>query len=157
MDWNVGDIVEGKITGISKFGAFVEMAPGAVGLVHISEISAEYVSDINEIYNVGDQVKAKVISTEKGKISLSIKQISAPVPQRKEFKEKKQRTPRPKYQSPGRPGDATWETPVQDTAMSFEDKLNKFKMASDEKLFDLKKKNGVDGKRRSKRGTAPVI
>ncbi|MBR2476864.1 MAG: S1 RNA-binding domain-containing protein [Clostridia bacterium] len=157
MEWNVGDIVEGKITGISKFGAFVEMAPGAVGLVHISEISTEYVSDIGEIYSVGDQVKAKVISTEKGKISLSIKQLSTPAPKKKEFKEKKQHTPRPKYQSPGRPGDVTWEIPAQDADMSFEDKLSKFKMTSDEKLFDLKKKNGADGRRRSKRGAAPII
>lgn len=157
MEWNVGDIVEGKITGISKFGAFVEMAPGAVGLVHISEISAEYVSDINEIHSVGDLVKAKIISTEKGKISLSIKQLNAPAKPKKEFKEKKQHTPRPKYQSPGRPGDAIWETPKQDMDMSFEDKLSKFKMASDEKLLDLKKKNGVEGKRRNKRGSSPII
>ena len=141
MDWNVGDIVEGKITGISKFGAFVEMAPGAVGLVHISEISTEYVADINEIHSVGDQVKAKIISTEKGKISLSIKQLSAPAKPKKEFKEKKQFTSRPKYQSPGRPGDAVWETPSQDADMSFEDKLSKFKQDSDEKMLSLKRSN----------------
>lgn len=157
MEWNVGDIVEGKITGISNFGAFVEMAPGKVGLVHISEISAQYVANISDVYSVGDEVKAKVISTDKGKISLSIKQLEAPAPQKKEFKEKKARTPRPKYQSPGRPGDAAWEEPINDADMSFEDKLNKFKLASDEKLLDLKRKSGNDGKRRSKRGAAPII
>ena len=157
MDWNVGDIVEGKITGISNFGAFVEMAPGKVGLVHISEISSQYVSNINDVYSVGDEVKAKIISVENGKISLSIKQLDGPAPQKKEFKEKKAHAPRPKYQSPGRPGDATWETPVLDTDMSFEDKLNKFKLTSDEKLLDLKKKSGNDGKRRGKRGMTPIV
>ncbi len=157
MDWNVGDIVEGKITGISNFGAFVELAPGKVGLVHISEISSQYVANINDVYSVGDEVKAKVISTDKGKISLSIKQLDGPVPQKKEFKEKKTHTPRPKYQSPGRPGDATWETPATDIDMSFEDKLNKFKLTSDEKLYALKKKSGNDGKRRGKRGMAPIV
>ena len=157
MDLNVGDIVEGKITGISKFGAFVEFGEGKVGLVHISEISSHYVSDINEIYSVGDIVTAKIISTDKNKISLSIKQIESPAPQKKEFKEKKKFTPKPKYSSPGRPGDAVWETATVDKDMSFEDKLNLFKMASDEKLGDLKKKNGNDGKRRSKRGMTPII
>ena len=157
MEWNVGDIVEGKITGISNFGAFVEMAPGKVGLVHISEISAHYVANINDVYSVGDEVKAKVISTDKGKISLSIKQLEIAAAPKKEFKEKKVRTPRPTYQSPGRPGDAIWEEPENDADLSFEDKLNKFKLASDEKLFDLKKKSGNDGKRRGKRGAAPII
>lgn len=157
MEWNVGDIVEGKITGISNFGAFIEMAPGKVGLVHISEISSQYVSNINDVYSVGDVVKAKVISTDKGKISLSIKQVDAPEAQQKEPKEKKVRTPRPKYQSPGRPGDAIWEAPTHDAELSFEDKLNKFKLASDEKLSDLKKKNGNDSKRRGKRGAVPIV
>ncbi len=158
MDWNIGDVIEGKITGISGFGAFVEIAPGKSGLVHISEISAQYVANINDVYSVGDVVKAKIISTDKGKISLSIKQLEAPAPQKKEFKEKKMRAPRPKYESPGRPGDAAWEAPAEDADLSFEDKLNKFKMTSDEKLYALKKKSGNDGKRRGKRGgAAPVI
>lgn len=157
MDWNVGDIVEGKITGISNFGAFVEFAPGKVGLVHISEIASHYVANINDVYSVGDEVKAKIISEQNGKISLSIKQTQEPAPEKKEFKGKKTYTPKPKYQSPGRPGDAIWEAPVADADMSFEDKLNKFKLASDEKLGDLKKKNGNDGKRRGKRGSVPMI
>ena len=158
MDWNVGDIVEGKITGISNFGAFVEIAPGKVGLVHISEVASQYVANINDIYSVGDEVKAKVISVEKNKISLSIKQTEAPSePSKKEPREKKKFSPKPKYQSPGRPGDAVWEVSSHDDDLSFEDKLNKFKMASDEKLGDLKKKSGNDGKRRSRKGMAPLV
>ena len=158
MEVNIGEIVEGKITGISKFGAFVEVAPGKSGLVHISEISNGYISDINEIYKVGDVVKVKVISVEGGKLSLSIKQTlpkdSAPA---KDRREKKPSTPRPKYQSPGRPGDAVWETSTGDAELSFEDKLKKFQMASDEKLSELKRKNNTDGKRRGRRGGVPVV
>ncbi len=159
MEWKVGDVVEGKITGISKFGAFVEFAPGKVGLVHISEISTGYVSDINEIHKVGDAVTVKIISEEKGKISLSIKQTmsGAESSPKKEFKEKKKSAPKAKYQSPGRPGDAVWEKAPADSGLSFEDKLSLFKQASDEKLGDLKKKNNMDGKRRSRRGSAPLI
>ena len=158
MEWKVGDVVEGKITGISKFGAFVEFAPGKVGLVHISEISTGYVSDINEIHKVGDAVTVKIISEEKGKISLSIKQTmsDAEAKPKKEFKEKKS-APKERYQSPGRPGDAVWEKAPADTGLSFEDKLSLFKQASDEKLGDLKKKNNMEGKRRSRRGSASVI
>lgn len=157
MEWKVGDIVEGKITGISKFGAFVEFAPGKIGLVHISEISTGYVSDINEIHKVGDSVRVKIISDENGKISLSIKQTMADAAPKKENREKKKSGPRVKYQSPGRPGDAVWETTVADAGMSFEDKLNLFKQLSDEKLGDLKRKNNADGKRRSRRGAAPSM
>ena len=77
MDWNVGDIVEGKITGISKFGAFVEMAPGAVGLVHISEMSDRFVKHPSEVLSVGDVVKVRVLAVDvkKKRISLSMKNI----------------------------------------------------------------------------------
>lgn len=154
MEFNVGDVADGKITGISKFGAFVELEPGKVGLVHISEISTGYVSDINDIHSVGDVVKVKVISFEKGKMSLSIKQTMTESAPKKEFKEKKPHTPKARYQSPGRPGDAVWESATGDDGLSFEDKLNKFKMASDEKLSYLKKKN-MDSKRRSRKGDIP--
>lgn len=158
MELSIGEVVEGKITGISKFGAFVEVAPGKSGLVHISEISNGYISDINDIYKVGDVVKVKIISAEGGKLSLSIKQTlptdHAPA---RERRERKPSTPRPRYQSPGRPGDAVWETASADADLSFEDKLKKFQMASDEKLSELKRKNNTDGKRRGRRGSAPVI
>lgn len=156
MELNVGDIVEGKITGISNFGAFVEFAEGKVGLVHISEISSHYVSNINDIYSVGDEVKAKVISTDKNKISLSFKRLEAPASEGKP-REKKKFAPKPKYQSPGRPGDAVWEAAPAEEGLSFEDKLSRFKLASDEKLFDLKKKNGPESKRRGKKGMAPMV
>ena len=75
MEWNVGDIVEGKITGISKFGAFVEMAPGAVGLVHISEITDRYINHPSEVLKVGQVVKVwvKEVDLKKKRIGLTMK------------------------------------------------------------------------------------
>jgi general stress protein 13 len=79
----VGDIVEGKITGIKPFGAFVAIDNQHQGLVHISEVSHEYVKDINDILHVGDTVKVKItkIEEESGKVSLSIRQTQ-PAPER---------------------------------------------------------------------------
>lgn len=75
MALEVGNIVEGTITGIAKFGAFVELPDKKVGLVHISEVANEYVNDVNDYLKVKDKVKVKVITIdEKGKIALSIKQ-----------------------------------------------------------------------------------
>src|SRR5690606_34055082 len=65
---------KGKVTGITNFGAFVELPEGSTGLVHISEVADTYVKDINEFLKVGDQVEVKVMNVGKdGKIGLSIK------------------------------------------------------------------------------------
>lgn len=79
----VGDVIEGKITGIKPFGAFVAIDNEHQGLVHISEVSHEYVKDINDVLHVGDSVKVKItkIEEESGKISLSIRQTQ-PAPER---------------------------------------------------------------------------
>ncbi|PFK36823.1 RNA-binding protein S1 [Bacillus cereus] len=74
MSIEVGSKLQGKVTGITNFGAFVELPEGLTGLVHISEVADNYVKDINEHLKVGDQVEVKVINVEKdGKIGLSIK------------------------------------------------------------------------------------
>lgn len=76
MSIEVGDKLQGKITGITNFGAFVELPGGSTGLVHISEVADNYVKDINDHLKVGDQVEVKVINVEKdGKIGLSIKKL----------------------------------------------------------------------------------
>lgn len=74
MALEVGQIVEGKVTGITNFGAFVELPNGQTGLVHISEVAAEYVKDINQFLKQNDLVKVKVLNLDKGKIGLSIRQ-----------------------------------------------------------------------------------
>ena len=76
MQVEEGKILTGKITGITNFGAFVDLGDGVTGLVHISEISTSYVKDINDHVKVGDTVDVKVLPADKkGKIGLSIKQV----------------------------------------------------------------------------------
>ena len=73
----VGSILEGRVTTITKFGAFVELPGKRSGLVHISEVSDAFVRDVNDFLKVHDTVQVKVISVdEKGKIALSIKQAA---------------------------------------------------------------------------------
>ncbi|MCF6160117.1 MAG: S1 domain-containing RNA-binding protein [Furfurilactobacillus sp.] len=73
MAVEVGNKVSGKVTGITNFGAFVDLGEHQSGLVHISQISNEYIKDIHDVLNVGDEVTVKVLSMEKGKIALSMK------------------------------------------------------------------------------------
>ncbi|NLY88464.1 MAG: S1 RNA-binding domain-containing protein [Firmicutes bacterium] len=74
MSFTAGQIVEGKVTGITNFGAFVELAPGTTGLVHISEVADVYVKDINEFLKMNESVRVKILSIKDGKIGLSIRQ-----------------------------------------------------------------------------------
>jgi polyribonucleotide nucleotidyltransferase len=73
---NVGDVYEGEVEEIVDFGAFVEILPGRVGLLHLSEIAYEYVTDVRDHLNVGDKIKVKIIEVgQEGKFSLSIKAL----------------------------------------------------------------------------------
>lgn len=83
MQLEVGKIVEGKVTGITKFGAFVELPTGEVGMVHISEVAPTYVNDISEHLTNGQTVTVKVLAiNEDNKISLSIKRAMKPAPRK---------------------------------------------------------------------------
>ena len=76
MAIEVGSIVEGTVSGITNFGAFVELPEGKVGLIHISEVADEYVSDVKDFLKEKDKVKVKVLNIDdKGKIGLSIKRL----------------------------------------------------------------------------------
>lgn len=76
MSIEVGSIVEGRVTGITRFGAFVELENGKTGLVHISEVADAYVKDINDYLKENDTVKVKVLNISDGKIGLSIRQAN---------------------------------------------------------------------------------
>lgn len=76
MALEVGSIVEGKVTGITHFGAFVELAEGKTGLVHISEVADAYVHDIKDFIKQDDVIKVKIINMQEGKIGLSIRQVT---------------------------------------------------------------------------------
>jgi polyribonucleotide nucleotidyltransferase len=70
----VGKVYEGKVVRIMNFGAFVELAPNKDGLIHISKLSKERVAKVEDVVNIGDEVKVKVIEIDRmGKISLSLK------------------------------------------------------------------------------------
>ena len=74
MSIEVGSKVSGKISGITNFGAFVDLGDKKTGLVHISEVSDGFVKDIHDVLTVGDTVTVKVLSVgDDGKISLSIR------------------------------------------------------------------------------------
>lgn len=142
MQLNVGDIVEGKVTGLTNFGAFVKLTSGEVGMVHISEVASSYVKDIKEHLSEGQDVKAKVLSiNETGKISLSIKQAE-PKPaenrEKKEFKGEKTFEKRPA--KPRRSSPPVWQGNRQEEKpQSFEDMMAKFKQTSDERQAGMKK------------------
>ena len=81
MEFGVGSVLEGKVTGITKFGAFVSLPEGKSGLVHISEIAYSYVNDVKDHLKEGQEVKVKVIGIdENGRINLSIKKAMDPPP-----------------------------------------------------------------------------
>ena len=127
---SIGDIGEGKVVSMMPFGAFIEWDKNESGLVHISEVSNNYVKDINDHLKKGQLVKAKVIKIDdNGKISLSIKQAMLR-PERRERAEKTEK-------GSVRPADIDWS--VKEDNLSFEDKLSKFKTDSDESLRILKR------------------
>ena len=137
----IGAIVEGKITGLTAFGAFVSLPDGKSGMVHISEVSNSFVKDIKDVLKEGDEVKVKVLNiTEEGKISLSIRKADENNPQDSQ----KKRSPR--SQRGDRPRANVWQgqQKVQKEAMSFEEMMAQFKQASDEKMSDLKR--STDGR-----------
>lgn len=132
MQLEAGAVYDGKVTGITKFGAFVELEPGVVGMVHISEISTTYVDQVESYLTLGQEVKVKLLALGEGKkISLSIKRVAAEgdAPQRE------QRPPR----EPEKKAEPLTEEEKLD------DMIKKFKQASEEKILALKRSN--EGKR----------
>lgn len=76
--YHVGDVVKGTVARIKDFGAFISLEPGIDGLVHVSEISHNYIKSAADALKVGDEVEAKIINFEKDKITLSIKACQEP-------------------------------------------------------------------------------
>ena len=141
MQLTVGEIIEGRITGITNFGLFLDLGNGKSGMVHISEVARNYISDINEHFKVNDTVKAKILNIgDDGKISLSIKRALEP--------EKTQERPRKElrtYEQTKPDGSYTW-MPKKNEPASFEEMMNRFKQTSDEKFADLKRKKPESGR-----------
>ena len=124
---SVGDILTGDVTSVVSFGAFVKLPTGEEGLVHISEIADEYVTDINAFVKVGDTVEVKYLGpNEKGKAELSMKKA-------------KRKASKP-------------AAPKKPRNNEFEDRLNQFLKKSEEKQIDIRRnlkiKQGISKKRR---------
>lgn len=139
MQPKVGEIYEGKVTGVTKFGAFVALEGGQTGLVHISEITNTYVVDVHDHVSDGQSVKVKVLSLgDNGKINLSIKKAMAPEPAAQQAYQSK---PRQYVKKPAAPvGEPT-----------FEDKLKQFMQDSDSRMSGNRlysDKKGGRGRRR---------
>ncbi|MFJ7640592.1 S1 domain-containing RNA-binding protein [Peribacillus sp. NPDC097264] len=151
MSIEVGSKLQGKVTGITNFGAFVELAEGSTGLVHISEVADNYVKDINDHLKVGDIVEVKVINVEKdGKIGLSIKKAI----DRPEGERKPAYTPRPRQGrgNDNRSKDSRSKGNGFQPKENFEQKMAKFLKDSEDRLTTLKRstetKRGGRGGRR---------
>lgn len=165
MQLEVGNILEGKVTGITKFGAFIELSGGKTGMVHISEVASSYVKEISDHLTQNQVVKVKVIGiSPEGKVSLSIKQANpTPAPQPaqtspRSFNNNAQGSGAParnnaQSRRPSRPVSYGFERRMNENTqeMSFEDMMARFKQTSDDKISDLKKytdaKRGSAGRR----------
>ena len=148
---DVGNILEGRVTGIKPFGAFVALPEGKVGMVHISEVSNAYVQDIAAVLHEGETVKVKVIGiSPEGKIALSIKQL-LPRPERPardsgrgNAREGRGNGPRGGRRPPRDDGPRVWQPkpPARSDNLSFEDMMSRFKSQSESKLADLDHESG---------------
>ncbi|MEI5909506.1 S1 domain-containing RNA-binding protein [Bacillus spongiae] len=140
MSIEVGSKLQGKVTGITNFGAFVELPGGSTGLVHISEVADNYVKDINEHLKVGDEVTVKVLNVESdGKIGLSIR--------------KAKDQPKPAQSNSGRSRSNHRSNNDYRPKETFEQKMARFLKDSEDRLSSLKRQTeSRRGGRGSKRG-----
>ena len=164
MAIEVGMILEGKVSGITKFGAFVDLPDSQTGMVHISEVAHTYINEIGDYVKAGQTVKVKVLALNNGKISLSMKQA---VPQerkprnndrgdrsdRGDRNNRRQGSPRQPYKPAPpvkSPGNYEWQGSKKNAPTSFEDMMSKFKQTSEDKISDLKR--GGESRSYSRRG-----
>lgn len=158
MGIEVGSILDGKVTGITNFGAFVSLPGNRSGLVHISEIAYSYVNDVHDHLTEGQEVKVKVIGVDaNNRINLSIKQAAPPPPRPERRPGPRPGSPNPHARPEGEhrqarrpgPGRSFAPEPVQPRGpASFEDQLKQFMASSDSKLSELH----MNEKRGSRRG-----
>lgn len=129
MSMQVGDILDGIVENITKYGAFIKLENGQKGLVHISEVSNKFVENISEVLEEKQKVKVKVLSIDNGKTALSIKQALP----KNDYKKREQHNNN------------------YNGTKSFEDILSKFLKDSEERQLDIKKvfesKRGYSNKR----------
>lgn len=137
MQPEVGAVLEGKVSGVTKFGAFVNLPGGKSGLVHISEIANTFVSDVAQYVSVGQTVKVKVIGINGDKINLSIKRAeeSEEAPRRRAPQQHAEQQIRPPKQ-PQQPQQPSGQVAAPTEDQAFEDKLKQFMKDSDSRIAD---------------------
>lgn len=162
MAIELGSQVQGTVTNITNFGAFVDLGDNQTGLVHISEIANHFVKDINDELSRGDVVNVKVLKIEdNGNIALSIKQADQPENADKEAGDKKEEeerktAPRERqssYSKPKRPSSSSpFDKKDKKSGQGFDDLMSDFLKSSEERLTSLKRntehKRGGRGGRR---------
>jgi len=123
MQFEIGEILDGRVTGITKFGVFVALPEGQTGMVHISEVASTFVKEIRDHVKENQEVKVKVINIDpQGRISLSMKRVFENQPE-----------------SPPAGTDSFERRQKQPEKLSFEDMLIKFKHESEERMLDIKR------------------
>ena len=166
MELTVGAILEGKVKSITNFGAFVALPENKTGMVHISEVANTYDSDIQQHLTEGQDVKVVVISTDNGKINLSIKRLE-PKPQFENNNRPNNFRPRPHQERPGNsprrdfrdenkseaPNNRPQRAPMPPAAPKtadqlFEEKLKAFMSESDTKLSSMRADHRTKSRRR---------
>ena len=130
MELTVGAILEGTVKTITNFGAFISLPENKTGLVHISEVSNTYVSDIRQHLTEGQDVKVVVLSIDGNKVNLSIKRLEAR-PQR-------EAAPRPAQPRPQAPRTPTPPPAPKTADQLFEEKLKQFMSESDSKISSIR-------------------
>ena len=150
MGIEVGMILEGKVSGITKFGAFVDLPDSKTGMVHISEVAPTFINEISDYVKIGQTVKVKVLALNNGKISLSMKQALPEEQQKKPRKQNRSRQPYKPAPPVTSPGSYEWQSSQKSSPSSFEDMMSKFKQTSEDKMSDLKR--GGESRGYSRRG-----
>lgn len=144
MSIEVGAKLQGKVSGITNFGAFIDLGEGKTGLVHISEISNGFVKDIHDVLSVGDEVTVKVTSVgNDGKVGLSIRKAQdQPQPEKKPFNREKRESRPTRPQAKGNFSKNKKE--------DFDTLMSSFLKDSDDRLSSLKR--NTEGKRGGRGG-----
>ncbi|MDE6678666.1 MAG: S1 RNA-binding domain-containing protein [Ruminococcus sp.] len=144
MQLEIGKIYNGKVKGITQYGAFVDIEGGGSGMVHISEIANTFVNEIREHLTENQEVKVKVIGiNEAGKVSLSIKKaVENPAPQQKQRRQNDNRRSKPNVYEP--------KKTIPQSEMTFEDMMSHFKQSSEERICDIKRNTDRKNKTRRK-------
>lgn len=148
MAIEVGSKVAGKITGITNFGAFVDLGDNKTGLVHISEVSDRYIKDINEELEMGQEITVKVLTVgDDGKIGLSIRKAEEKKLEPAATSKRPQRSSGG-YRSTNRPSNTS-----RGGKEDFDSLMSSFLKDSEDRLTSIKRntenKRGGRGGRRS--------